>query len=147
MRARLTPLVALAALVVILPATIAAGGIPDPTTPLAVAAIKSGNATLVEWTPGAQAPDYYAVYGIPAEGARSLLATVGGSDDPQARVPTGFASYSVSAFTGTTESPSMANATLDLPCVYFDPGPPPKGIVGCIDGVGGHVQFEAMLPR
>ncbi len=145
MSARLRLLLAFGLLLATVGASPAAGLLPDPTTPAVAFAVKSGDVTLVEWTPGAQAPDYYAVYGYDDPNAPSLLATVSGNAEPRAEVSAGFAGYSVSAITGNAESPAILALTANLPCITFDPGPPPSGAVGCPIGIGGRVKLETLL--
>ncbi len=134
----------LAAFLLLLPAG-AAGGI-DPHAPVAVAAIQTGNVVLVEWTPGALAPDYYNVYGV-ENGARTLLETELTTD--HAQVEGGFATYEVTAVTGGVESAAMvAVELLAQGChVDVDDGPPPSvNVDGCTPTAPGGPMIWLSLP-
>lgn len=101
----------------------------DPTAPLASVAIVSGTSTLVQWIPGPQAPDAYAIIGV-KDGTSTTLATTLPTTT-QATVPSGFSIYYVEAVTGDDVSPAVVATQVTLLCVGVDfTQTPPEPFIG-----------------
>ncbi|MEA3200989.1 MAG: hypothetical protein QOE90_2417 [Thermoplasmata archaeon] len=133
----------LAVLVLAVPPS-AADGI-DPHAPVLAIASTTGNAVAVSWVPGAEAPDYFNVYGMD-NGTRTLLGT--GVTANHAEVAWGFPSYEVTAVTGTTETAALVAVAFltDICRVEVDDGPPPTvNAGGCTPGLPakGHLEIDA----
>lgn len=122
-------------LAVIVPSAARGDETVDPVRPIAATAVGLGSSALVAWVPGAEAPDFFRIYGVRDETLAFL--SVADADAMSATVEGSFARYVVTAVRDGVESdPALAVVGFDLVCVTVEPGIPPGIAVGssCAEG-------------
>jgi len=101
----------------------------DPQGPTAAAVVLSGTQGLLSWTPPAVLPDSYRVYGV-ASGSLTLLSVMP-ADAVSGIVPSGFASYAITAWHGGLESEPTFASALNTTCLTLTWDPPGFALGEC----------------
>lgn len=128
--------IALALLLAPLLAPLVASQPAEPWAPLAVsAAAIQGAGAAVSWLPGSESADSYRVYGIGADGSKTLLEE--NVTQLSAPVPTGFHAYAVSGVKLGVESDAV---TAVESCIEISIQPPDVGL--CYAGGGAKIEAE-----
>jgi len=146
---RLLPVLLLGA--ILIASTGSVVSLPSPAQPLgAFAFVQSpqrgdpGEAWLV-WTPAAQTPDYYAIYGVTDGVLSSAPIATAPATTAETTLSEIYSGYAVAAVTDGVTSPPTLAFTLEEGCIHVHVAVPPGFSIGCAVGAGVPVHAELML--